>query len=554
MWPNSIIHRAHSLVYHFSKIGYRRYKYSLSHVESAQRNKLKELLQFSFKTEFGRKHNLSKDFSWEDFKERIPITEYPDYEPFVARQKENGGLVVSGETFNRYQPTSGSTSKIKWIPYTKKFLSECDEAIAPWIVDIYKREKRLFYGKHYWSLSWIPTELRNKINTNANDDLKLLPFWKRLLMSMTMAVPNDISFASSSEGSIIATLAYLASTKNLALISVWSPTFALNLFEQMKKHRLELADILKEGHWGNFQDELSFIPCPRSEEASSIMTHWDGTISSDFFMELWPTMAMISSWDCSSSTLWAHDLENLFPKATFQGKGLWATEGVVTIPFEGKYPLAVTSHFYEFEDLESENIYPAWGLEKGQVVKPLLTTGSGFLRYALRDRLKVVDFIDGCPCFSFLGRIDGVDLVGEKLSPEIAMNIIERVSDKYDIRALSLLGVTQGRNGWEKPNYVLLCESDKRKVAEDDIAQYIEEILQESFHYKLARDIDQLSPAKALVRPNARELYIRRGERRGMTLGDMKIEPLIACRFDELHDIVGITKRSSHSGSNSKNI
>jgi hypothetical protein len=256
-------------------------------------------------------------------------------------------------------------------------------------------------------------------------------------------------------------------------------------------------------------------------------------------------MAMISSWDSSSSTLWARDLENLFPKAMFQGKGLWATEGVVTIPFEGKYPLAVTSHFYEFEDLESEKIYPAWGLEKGQVVKPLLTTGSGFLRYALRDRLEVTDFIDGCPCFSFLGRIDGVDLVGEKMSPEIAMNIIERVSDKYDIRALSLLGVTQGGNGWEKPNYVLLCESDKRKATEDDIARYTEEILLESFHYKLARDIDQLSPAKAFLHPNARELYIRRGERRGMVLGDMKIEPLISCEFDELHDIVGITKRSS---------
>jgi hypothetical protein len=173
----------------------------------------------------------------------------------------------------------------------------------------------------------------------------------------------------------------------------------------------------------------------------------------------------------------------------------------------------------------------------------LLTTGSGFLRYALRDRLEVKDFINSCPCFSFLGRIDGVDLVGEKMSPEIAMNIIEKVSDRFNIRALSLLGVTQGTDGWEKPNYVILCESDKRKIVEDDIAHYAEEILQESFHYKLARDIDQLSPAKAFLHPNARELYIKRGERKGMTLGDMKIEPLISCQFDELHDIVGITKR-----------
>lgn len=539
MLHNPMIHLAHSLVYHFSKIAYRRYRDSLSHVERVQRKKLKELLRLSSNTELGRKHKLTEDLSWEDFKERTPITEYPDYESLISRQKESGDLVVSGETCNRYQPTSGSTSKMKWIPYTGKFLSELDEAIGPWLVNIYQIEKRLFNGKHYWSLSWIPTDLRKKINTNANDDLALLPFWKRLLMSLTMAVPNDISLASSSEGSIIATLAYLASTKNLALISVWSPTFALNLFEQIKMYRQELAGILEEGNWGKFQDELSFIPCPRSKEASSIISQWDGTVSSEFLHELWPNMGIISSWDSSSSTLWANDLKNLFPKATFQGKGLWATEGVVTIPFEGKYSLAVNSHFYEFEDLESNKVYPAWGLKKGQVVKPLLTTGSGFLRYTLRDRLKVVDFIDNCPCFSFQGRIDGVDLVGEKMSPEIATNIIERVSEKHDIRALSLLGVTQGRDGWEKPGYLLLCEGSEQSANKNEIAHYTEEILQESFHYKLARDINQLAPVKVLLRPEAREIYKRRGEKRGMVLGDMKIEPLISCQFDELLDIVG---------------
>jgi hypothetical protein len=37
-----------------------------------------------------------------------------------------------------------------------------------------------------------------------------------------------------------------------------------------------------------------------------------------------------------------------YPRCRVQSKGLLATEAVVTIPWRGRYPLAVTSHFFEF--------------------------------------------------------------------------------------------------------------------------------------------------------------------------------------------------------------
>ena len=98
-------------------------------------------------------------------------------------------------------------------------------------------------------------------------------------------------------------------------------------------------------------------------------------------------MGLISSWATSTSKFWADELIKLFPNATFIGKGLWATEGVITFPFEGKYPLAVTSHFYEFMDIDSKEIFPAWKLEKDQILKPLLTTGAGLFRYIMNDKI-----------------------------------------------------------------------------------------------------------------------------------------------------------------------
>ena len=197
--------------------------------------------------------------SWEKFNEVFPVTKYNDWEEMILRQKKSGQLIVSGGECARYQPTSGSTSKVKWIPYSKRFLSELDAVVSPLIVDSYQREKRLFRGSQYWSLSWIPTELRKNDDSHTNDDLEVLPWWKKIVASLTMAVPSAASFAETSEGSMMVTLAYVASRRDLALISVWSPTFAMNMFEQMSNHRNELAEILEKGSWGKWQG--SFLSC-----------------------------------------------------------------------------------------------------------------------------------------------------------------------------------------------------------------------------------------------------------------------------------------------------
>jgi len=531
----SIINR---LIYHFCKAGYTRYKESLDHVETVQRRKLAELLEYSETTEFGKNHGLKKEMPWEKFNETLPVTAYGDWEDMILRQKKSGGLIVSGEPCSRYQPTSGSTSRIKWIPYTKRFVSEIDASISPFIVDLYNRDRRLFNGGQYWSLSWMPTELRKNDDSNTNDDLEVLPWWKKIVASAVMAVPSNIAFAETSKGSMMATLAYVVANRRLAFISVWSPTFAMNMFEEMSKSRNELAEILDQGNWCVWQKELSFIPCPQSRVAARILKNWDGTLTPEFFEKLWPGMGVISSWATSTSKFWAEELAKLFPKATFIGKGLFATEGVVTSPFEGKYPLAVTSHFYEFADIDSGEIFPAWKLERGQIVKPLLTTGSGLFRYAMNDRIKVVDFAGHCPCFEFLGRLEGVDMVGEKMSSEIAQDIINSVNSKFSINALSMFAVTGEKSNGAKPQYLILCETKADHPALKDVKHLTENLLLESFHYRLARDLNQLAPAEALFHPAARGIYQRRAEIKGMVLGNLKLEPLVHCSSEEWETIV----------------
>src|SRR5260370_15408804 len=66
----------------------------------------------------------------------------------------------------------------------------------------------------------------------------------------------------------------------------------------------------------------------------------------------WPLLDTISCWTSASAAPFARRLQSLFPGVQIPGKGLLATEGVITIPLsDHSYPaLAAESGYYEFID------------------------------------------------------------------------------------------------------------------------------------------------------------------------------------------------------------
>ena len=103
-------------------------------IETLQRNILKDTLAQVVGSESARKHSLTADMSVEDFQKNVPITDYDYWHDMIVEQQKTGKPMLSTASCDRYQPTSGSTSKIKWIPYTRPFLDQADEAISPWTV------------------------------------------------------------------------------------------------------------------------------------------------------------------------------------------------------------------------------------------------------------------------------------------------------------------------------------------------------------------------------------------------------------------------------------
>jgi hypothetical protein len=428
--------------------------------------------------------------SYQEFIRLHPVTDWSHWAPLVEKERQTGIPFVCPKV-KRYQPTSGSTFQRKWIPYNNLFLRELNEALKVWMSDVYDTYPGVREGSHYWSLSWLPEELRK---VQDNDDLKFLNPLLQILMRPVMAVPSSVQHAPTVRESTKLTLKHLLNRRDLAFISVWSPTFLLTLLKELETWRGELA-----------QDKEM-----NSRTSGLLRSVRDLT---ELIPDLWPGLSLISAWESAESAPWAEEVKKLFPHVPFQGKGLFATEGVVTIPFQGHFPLAYQSHFYEFR--RGGEIIPSWELRLGDEVSPVLTTASGLIRYELSDKLEVNEVMDGVPCLTFLGRSGGVDMVGEKMDRDLVRVYFEELRTSHPTLQPMTLMALESRD----PGYVL--------VHQGQVSGEIEAPLMRIHHYKLARELGQLAPLKTLEVSDPHVFWRQLAKNRGMIEGDQKADLLV---------------------------
>jgi hypothetical protein len=236
--------------------------------------------------------------------------------------------------------------------------------------------------------------------------------------------------------------------------------------------------------------------------------------------QVWPHLSLISCWGDGPSTTAAAQLANRCG-ITVQPKGLLASEGVVTIPFEGRHPVAVRSHFFEFLDTGGQ-IRLAHELRSGLEYTVLLTTGGGLYRYRLGDRVRVDDVVYNTPSLRFVGRDDRVsDLFGEKLSDGFVSGVLERLFAGAPPQFALLAPHRTGT----RFAYALFVSADA--PASPDLAACLEQALRSNPHYAWCVDLGQLAPVRVIrVGSGASYAFVDACVASGQRLGDVKAASL----------------------------
>src|SRR6185503_8495611 len=116
-------------------------------IQAASLNKLRRLLKHTSQTRFGREHRLRPDMNISEFRSAVPIRDYADYGPWIAKIKAGQADVLWPGKPCAFASTSGTTADNKLIPITEDFLRDYHLGSVLTFARISLKTPRIVLGK-----------------------------------------------------------------------------------------------------------------------------------------------------------------------------------------------------------------------------------------------------------------------------------------------------------------------------------------------------------------------------------------------------------------------
>ncbi len=515
------------------------FHHALNQVAGTQETYLRRLLRRNAKTAFGRAHNFTTITSVAEYQDQMPLSTYEDYEPYIRHIGIGQNNVLTHDPVQLLEPTSGSTAATKYIPYTNALKTEFQRAIAPWIVDLFRHHPRLPAGQAYWSVSPIThhtPRTASGIPIGFEEDSEYFGRWQQYFVRAIQAVPGQVKLIQNINTFRYITLLFLLRSRRLTLISVWNPTFLTLLVQQLTGWWPQLADDIERGSLSpptplpaDLHATFQKLNRPNPRRAAGIRRILQSCATpAERHARLWPHLRLISCWTEAQAAPYAAKLAQHFPQARIQGKGLLATEGIVSIPLTGQpgAALALRSHFFEFLPVEAnagDRPLLAHQLETGRQYEVILSTGGGLYRYRLHDLVEVAGHLKQCPLLKFTGKAANIaDHFGEKLNETHARQALEALWQQHHLRPKFAMLACE--TTLQPPAYILFIEAP---TAADGnlltLGQDLEPALQENFHYRYCRDLGQLGPLRIFrIHRDGLATYVTTCQSHGQRAGDIK--------------------------------
>jgi len=155
----------------------------LKYPNEVQNELLFQLLSTAKDTEIGRKHEFSTITNYKTFSERVPVSNYEEYQHVIERSRQGEDNIFWPNPIKWFAKSSGTTNaKSKFIPVSIESLEDCHYAASKDLLCMYlnnNEDSQLFNGK---SLRLGGSKELYKENGTAFGDLSAIlidnmPFW-----------------------------------------------------------------------------------------------------------------------------------------------------------------------------------------------------------------------------------------------------------------------------------------------------------------------------------------------------------------------------------------
>jgi len=490
-----------------------RFQAALIQPRRTQQQILHGILEENRDTVVGRAYDFATITDYASFCQRVPIYTYDDLAPWIRRTAAGEPKVLTAEPAIAFELTGGSTQGAKLIPYTRSGIQGFQRAVFTWLGDLITHRPAIRQGRTYWAISPVARQAaatEGGIPIGLASDAAYFGEEVGAWIGELLAVPTHLAAIAQVDEWRYQTVLHLLAAADLSFVSVWSPTFLLQFVDEMQRSGDRLV---KDLHHGTAT--LSAHPA----RAAAIKAAF-ATAPLDLSC-IWPQLDTISCWTSAASRAFLPRLQSHSPRVWIQGKGLLATEGVVTLPQMGcSAPvLALRSGFYEFLD-EAHRPYLCHQLQVGQDYRVVMTTASGLYRYDLGDRVRVVGWHQQTPLLEFVGRAGLTsDLCGEKLTEAFIVNQFRALQLEFTAGAFMMLVPSLESH----PHYVLVVDGAECDEAIAPLLLHrLDQRLSINPQYAYARQISQIHPPKLYRVQQPLESYLRSRLQQGQRLGDIK--------------------------------
>jgi hypothetical protein len=491
-----------------------------------QREWLFRRVRASQNTQFGRDHGFREIQSLKDFRQRVPVSPYSHFAPYIKAVSEGrlDALLPESDKLIQFTITTGSTGVPKLNPVTADWLREYRRGWDIWGIKLFVDHPqsigcRVLQMAGTWDMGRTPSGHQISMVSALlarRQSLLLRPFYA--IPEILNAIPDPVARHY--------TALRLSITDNIGWIILMNPGTLLRLAEIGNQHKDELIRDVRDGTLTRAFD----IPEPirqtlmnsriRADVAGGQRLQEIANRTGYLLPKDYWSQPVIGCWLGGTAGFQSRNLEPVFGASPLRDMGLVSSEGRHTIPLEDGKPEGVPSvgaGFYEFVPAEEAGGPTPTALEGHELLpdrdyRLLITNSAGYFRYDLGDTVRCRGHVGEAPILEFRQKADRVaDLEGEKVTEHQVVEAAHSAAQSVGV-ALGLVTGVPCRPPGEHPHYKFLVEiSDlpESEVAQQFLQRLDNELARLNFLWRARRREGVLSEPRLLrLAPHAWEAYI----------------------------------------------
>jgi hypothetical protein len=427
-----------------SKLSEKKFDKDTENAFSRNSKVLNKILLKNSETEFGKKYSFSNIKSIEEYKRKVPLSTYKDYEKYIGRMFTGEENILVAEEVKFYGMSSGTTGKQKYIPVTKSSLSAVSEIMSMLMQRIlYNNFKKSWsYDKGVSLTDMVVashTQSGTPICSGTSGGMRSIKW----MIPLIWTTPVEVMNLGKEVDTLYLHLLFALRERNLMYINGIFISSVLDMFRHLEKHSKELIGDIRKGSISrniglSEYDRKILLKKVSPDAARADFLEKEFKIGvKGIAKRIWPKLLYIASVTGANFSIYDDKVSEYSGNIPVYSGVYSATEAPVGINRfinKHKYVVIPKVAFFEFIPIENaDEQQPSTKnlneIKIGSEYEVVATNQAGLYRYRIGDVIKVVDFYNQSPEIEFLYRRNQLlNMVSEKTTEEHVLNAVSNTS------------------------------------------------------------------------------------------------------------------------------